>query len=328
MMGWKILAAVAVLSAASTTTATAATPHWQVSTLPMPAGLENDLNRVVAHDGHGGFTAIVGAPSGEEVVTWKHGKPTEHGHPAGKQLIRVWGESRDDTLLVGTLDNKLFTMDGNGFHTVSTTQFSFVEWAVVGPDGDILIMADAADGSTSVQRSTMADPDTWQPVASATPNSEPVAVDDDGSLLMADPSGSYVLHDGVVHRLVSPSPTDAYQPQGVSIKHGEVVGIGWPTAQGDHDVLKWTAPDYAPQVLAGGTNANDVNRHGLVVGTADGLLPVAWPRSGAVEQLPMPTGIAYAVPMFVDDDGAVLGEASGPVNSNIKEAVVWRLVQS
>lgn len=324
MMGWKILTAVAVLSAASTTPAAAATPHWQVSALPMPAGLDNALNRIVAHDGHGGVTAIVGAPSGEEVVTWKHGTPTEHGHPAGEQLIRVWGESRDGRLLAGTLDNKLFTMDDNGFHAVSTARFSFVEWAAVGPDGEILIMADAADGSTSVQRSTMADPNTWQPVADATPGSEPTAIDDDGSVLMADPLGSYVLHDGVVHRLTAPAP---YSPDGVRIRHGVVVGSGLTNGQGDIEALEWAPPGYAPKVLGTDAWANDVNAHGLVAGGTIGGLPVAWPHGGAVEQLPMPTGIASAVPMFVDDDGVIVGEADGPVNSGVKEVVQWRFVK-
>jgi hypothetical protein len=329
-MGWKTLGVVAVLSALASTALTsagpaaAATPHWRASTLPMPAGMEKAGPRLAAHDGHGGYTAIVGSPKGPEIITWQDGRPTEHGQPAGKELVRVWGESRDDVLLVGTYDNKLFTMDNTGFHPVSTTRFSFVEWAAVGPHGDILIMADAADGSTSVQHSTLADPTTWQPVAGVTPGSQPVAVDDDGSMLMADPSGSYVLHDGVVHRLAAPAPTDAYQLDGMSIKHGVVVGFGWPTPDGARQPLEWSAPSYAPKVLDGSGGANDVNAHGLVVGlTTDGL-PVAWPHGGAATQLPLPTGIADATPMFVDDDGAIVGDGRGPLNSGVEQVVVWR----
>jgi hypothetical protein len=329
-MGCKTLGVMAVLSALAATALAApasaadATPHWRPSTLPLPVGRENAGPRLVAHDGHGGYTAI----AGPEIITWRDGQPTEHAAPAGQQPIRVWGESRDDTLLVGTLDNKLlpklFAMDKTGFHEVPTAQFSYVEWAVVGPHGDILIMADAADGSTSVQHSTLADPTTWQPVAGVTPGSQPVAVDDDGSMLMADPSGSYVLHDGVVHRLAAPAPTDAYQPDGMSIKHGVVVGFGWPTPDGARQPLEWSAPSYAPKVLDGSGGANDVNAHGLVVGlTTDGL-PVAWPHGGAATQLPLPTGIAEATPLFVDDDGTIVGDGRGPLNSGVEQVVVWR----
>jgi hypothetical protein len=325
-MGWKtlgVLAVVVLSAAATTTTAAAATPQWHVTELPMPAGLDGAWSDLVAHDGHGGYTALVGAPSGEEIVTWTAGKPTEHGHPAGKQLIRVWGEGRDDALLVGTYDNKLFTMDGSGFHAVPTDQFSFVEWAAVGPHGDILIMADAADGSTSVQHSTLADPGTWQPLPGVTPNSEPIAIDDDGAVLINDSLGSYVLRGGVVQRLSAPGPA-AYAPNAVSLKHGVAVGEGWPTADGDTQALEWAAPGYTAQVLGGGVAANDSDAHGLVVGIASGLSPVVWRHGGPVAALPLPAGTDAGTPKFVDDDGTVIGQVYPVQPGGSAYPVTWR----
>lgn len=323
MMGWKILATVAVLSAASTATAAAATPHWQVSALPLPAGLEGSSSTVVAHDGHGGYTATVGAPQGEVIVTWRDGEPTEHDLPAGQQYLRVWGESRDDTLLLGTLDHQLLTLDDSGYHPVSTAQFTMVEWAVLGPHGDILVMADAADGSTSVQHSTLADPGAWQPLAGVTPGSEPIAVDDDGAVLVNDPDGSYVLRDGVVQRLTAPEGPAAYPPSGGSIKHGVVVGTGFPTQQGATQALKWTAPGTAPQVLDRGVGATDVNSHGVVVGTDANEAPLAWVHGTAATDLPLPAGKTVGIPVFIDDDGTIVGNVTAPLEG-LNHAVVWR----
>jgi hypothetical protein len=325
-MGWRtvgVVAAAVVVATTAATPAVADTLEWTVSALPMPPGLAGASGYLEAHDGHGGYVASVHAPQGNAIVTWRNGEPTAHDLPTGQDSVLVLGESRDDTILLSTPDHLLLTLDDSGYHQLPTPPSTFADWGVIGPDGDIVITAMAADGSTSVQHSTVAQPGWWQPVAGVTPRSTAIAIDNDGSVLMSGPNGSYVLRGRLGRHLSAPAGPAAHPPSGSRITNGVVVGTGYPTARGYTQALEWTAPGRAPLVLNGGAAATDVNANGVVVGVATASTPVVWSQGVDATDLPLPAGRDAGVPAGVDDDGTVVGNV-WTQDDGITYPVVWR----
>ncbi|MFI9383597.1 hypothetical protein [Kutzneria sp. NPDC052558] len=340
-MGWKTLGAVAAAVIATVATATPAladTPHWEVSALPLPAELENAPGYVLASDRHGGYAAIMFADKGHDLVTWKNGKVTDHGLLPESGFGFVFGESDNGTVLLGasteTSETHLYTADATGYHPVSLGQYKGVLSAAIGPRGDIAVqVADPAGpvSSSVVLYWSPLGPVGPRPLPGALPNSTVTAIDEDGTVLLADDAGPYLVRAGASRRLAIPSGYE--RPWARTIRHGVVVGGAVPTELPGPQAMVWTAPGYAAALLDHGASANDVNTSGLIAGAEFELAvpagPAAvWQGTTFLTELPVLDGTRKASARFVDEDGTVAGWSSPGDVDDGGRPVVWRLVSS
>ncbi len=332
-MRWKalgILAAVALAAVAGAAPAMAVgSLHWQASPLPLPAGMPNATGYVWGHDGHGGYVGALNTAKGNVVVTWKDGRVTEHANPGGADTVTVFGESANDTVLA-MVGGKLFTLDATGYHEVSTGLYTHIYSAIIGPHGQIGAYAQdpAEPQSTVALYSSPTGQAGLRPLPGALPNSEPRAIDDDGSVLMNQLNGLYVLRSGVVHQLTLPAGT--HWPTGGAIKNGVVVGEVTPMDGSPRQSMMWTPPNYAPTALDHGGVAYDVNVKGVIAGaeysTQGPEGPAAvWQGSQFQAELPLLPGTTAASARYVDDDGTVAGWASAGSPADAGQPAVWRL---
>lgn len=334
-MGWRTLGAVAaavVATVATATPASAATPHWVVSALPLPPGLEQGY--VLASDGHGGYAGLMFADKGHDLVTWTDGKVTDHGLLPGSHFGFVWGESSDGTVLVAAAEDsgemKLYTVDATGYHAVSTGQYTDIQRAVMGPRGDIAVQAgNPAEPQSSVvlYSSPLGQPG-LRPLAGALPDSSPTAIDYDGTVLFSNDTSSYLLRDGVVRRLTTPPGYE--NPYGMTIRHGVVVGEVGPIGLPGPQAMMWSAPGYVGTPLDHGAVARDVNASGLIAGAElEPRVPAGpaavWQGTTFLTELPLLDGTSKASARFVDDDGTVAGWSSEGSVDDGGRPVVWRL---
>jgi len=329
-MGWKTVAAMVVLlTAASTTTAVAAeVPQWQVTLLPMPADSPNAKVWLFGSDGHGGYAGTITNAAGWAVATWRDGEVAVHDGPDGHDFPEVRGESRDGTVLVDSV-----TLDRAGvYHPVSLGSFSAAAPLVIGPRGDLVGLGTDPESS---ERDALywPSPDA-EPVvlAGMLPNSYPVAIDDDGTVLFRHPDGPYLLRDGVVEQLALPAGYTV--GTAYAIRHGVVTGSAWPPQGSSSGAgLVWRSPD-CPQVLANSAYTTLTrNSHGLSAGTEpapDSDLfygaGAAWRHGQRLGRLPALDGLPAVHPRFVDEDGTIAGVASGPGMSDDGRPALWRLV--
>ncbi|GAA3434765.1 hypothetical protein [Kutzneria kofuensis] len=339
-MGWRTLGVMAATLLAVTATATPAladAPHWQVSALPLPPGLEDVTGYVMAADGHGGYAGLLFADKGHDLVTWKDGKVTDHGLLPESHFGYVYGESRDDTVLVGvsteTSETHLYTVDATGYHAVSTGRYTDVRSAAIGPRGDMAVEAvDPAEPQSTValywSPFGQAGP---RPLPGALPNSTPTAIDDDGTVLLADGTGPYLVRNGATRRLTVPSEYE--RPWANNIRHGVVVGGAVPTALPGPQAMVWTAPGYVATPLDHGAVACDVNASGLIAGAEfEPRVPegpaAVWQGTTFLTELPLLDGTTKASARFIDDDGTIAGWSSAGSVGDGGRPVVWGLVST
>ncbi|HTI20899.1 MAG TPA: hypothetical protein VL652_07895 [Kutzneria sp.] len=332
-MGWRtlgVVAAAALVAAAAVTPATAARmPHWQVTLLPLPADSPNTRGYLLGADGHSGYAGLLVTDQGYTVTTWNDGKVVVHGGPNGDNYPNVYGESRDDTVLVSS-QGASFTLDRAGaFHPVSTGSFTNVFASVIGPCGDLAGTAtDPADPSKTVMLywpSPSAEPSV---LAAALPGSRPQAIDDDGTVLFNHADGPYLLRDGVVRKLTLPAGygySDAW-----SIRHGVVAGDAAPLDRPGATGVLWRSPD-SPQLPAKSATIVAATSYGTSVGTEyvpnsiHGPL-VVWLGTIELGRLPAPDGLPNLGARFIAEDGSVAGAASDrPLDEGGRPAV-WRQV--
>jgi uncharacterized membrane protein len=341
-MGWRTLGVVAAAVLSVTATAAPAmaadTPHWQVSALPMPPGMEDLTAYVMAADGDGGYAGLVFADKGHDLVTWKDGRVTDHGLLPESGFGYVFGESRDGTVLVGvsteTSETHLYTVDATGYHAVSTGQYTDVRRAAIGPRGDIAVEATDPAGpqsSTVVLYWSPLGQAGPRPLPGALPNSYVVAVDDDGTVLLQDDTGPYLVRNGTARRLAIPSGYE--RPWVENIRHGVVVGGAVPIDLPGPSAMVWTAPGYVATPLDHGAVARDVNASGLIAGAEFELRvpegPAAvWQGTTFLTELPLLDGTRKATARFIDDDGTIAGWSTAGAVDDGGRPVVWRLVSS
>ncbi|EWM11519.1 MULTISPECIES: hypothetical protein [unclassified Kutzneria] len=332
-MGWKTLgvaAAVVVATVATATPALAGTPHWEVSALPLPPGVSPGY--LEASDGHGGYAGMMFTPDRFTLVTWKDGRPTDHGMPPGADFGQVVGESNSGTVLIiadaGDGAAKLFTLDGSGYHQVVTGRYTDIRRAAMGPRGDIAVQAVDPLGqqsSTVVLYWSPLGQAGLRPLAGAPANSTPAAIDYDGTVLVnKDDTTPYVVRNGVARPLSAPGHTYVWA---TTIRHGVVVGGA------ESQALMWTGPDYVATPLDHGMSTWDVNASGLIVGeeyepSVQNGPAAVWQGTTFLTELPLLPGTTKARARFVDDDGTIAGWSSEGSVGDGGQPVVWRLVSS
>lgn len=336
-MGWRTLGAVAAAVLSVTATATpasaAATPHWTVTALPMPPGQQEGY--VMAADGHGGYAGLLFEDKGHDLVTWQDGKVTDHGLLPGSHFGSVFGESGADTVLVGVVDGtgayQLYTVDATGYHAVSTGLYTNIRSAAIGPRGDIAVQATNPAGpqsSSVVVYWSPLGPAGPRPLPGALPNSTVTAIDSDGTVLLNDDTGPYLVRSGAARRLTVPA--GYVRPAVSSIRHGVVVGSAVPTVGPGPSAMMWTAPGYVGVPLDHGAVAYDVNTSGLIAGAeVEANVPegpaAVWQGTSFLTELPLLDGTTKARARFVDEDGTVAGWSSAGSVGDGGRPVVWRL---
>jgi hypothetical protein len=325
-MAWRTLGVLAAAVFAATVTVTPAvaaeTPQWQLTLLPLPADSPNAKSTVEGADGHGGYAGEITTAAGYAIVTWHCGKVVVHPGPNGENYPWVRGESWDGTLLLSGMSTGPSTLDPAGvFHTVSVGPWRYAGPSVIGPRGDLVGQGDDPVDLSPVSLhwpSPGAEPVV---LAGALPQSYPVAIDYDGTVLFGNPDGPYLLHDGVVRKLALPA--GYHDVRATAIRRGIVTGVAFPTDGPGDQGLVWQSPD-SPQVLPNSLYMTAANTHGLSVGEGRDGADAAWQDGQELGRLPGMAGLPAVHGRFVDEDGTIAGDVSA--NSAVPgRSARWRL---
>lgn len=318
--------------------AVAAGPQWQVSVLPRPDGVPDDARAMLGGaDGHGGYAGVVfGSDVEMALTTWTVDGAVTHDAPDGYDTPSVYGESDNDTILLqerstdaaGAL--KIFTFDGTNYHPVpigSYGQYDQVRATVIGPRGDLAgYVSKSGDAMNPVPLYWPAPDQQPTELKGALPHSTPTAIDDDGTVLMADLDGPYLLKDGVVTKLALPPGAVSITP--AALRHGVVVGSASMSNSQKLAGVLWQSPD-SPQLPEKASVLVAVTSFGMSTGS-DGSQNAVWSGARQAGQLSLPDGYTDSEVRFIDEDGTVggmvaVGPISEPENYHGGWPAVWKM---
>lgn len=333
-----MLRVVAVAAAAAMTTVLGvapaeAVPGWHATLLPLPEGHPNATGYLTGTDGKGGYAGAFAIGDTMQVVTWKDGKPTIRGLPAGFTSANVFDQNNSGVVLLNAWDvrtgeSRIFTLDDRGFHQVPLPMgYSAGSSQAINDRGDIL-------GFVWSETSTRSETVVW-PVLGVGPMIVPLAegesakdLDDDGAVLVNAGGSSYLWRNGEVRKLEVPS--GHARVYGQAVRKGAVAGFATPRGLEERKGFVWAAPG-TPQELPEAAVGEWINASGLIGGrlplpqTSDGP-PAAWQGTKFLGKLPLPDGFARAKVNAVGDDGAIVGVVTNGWPDDGGSPVVWRQV--
>ncbi|WP_152546780.1 hypothetical protein [Amycolatopsis orientalis] len=286
---------------------------WQAKTLPVPAGTVSAS--VDGTDGRGEFSGQVSDGSVSRIIRWKHGGFTLRDIPAGYERASVndqnrWGDIVGYAATPGSADYASFVLSGSTYRFLPTLEgHRYPRASAINSRGDVVGVVAHLDPYYEV-------PVLWpaggNPVAiTNTQNlSNPVDIDDDGTVLFGDGSGGpYTWKDGVLTSYALPAGYDDSSP--VAISAGKVIASLSADGRYTGDGFVWDGPR-SPRRLERNTGVFAINRSGVIGGQIDTQQigpPAVWDATGQPTRLPLPDGASGGRVSVVGDDGRIGGTA-------------------
>lgn len=311
-----------------------ASGSWTMRYLPMPTGHEDARGYVTGTNSKGVYSGFIGTELGPEVVTWKGGKATLHGAPAGFEHATAWDQNSSGTIVGEALDSETgearpFTLDGSKFRVLPLPEgFSSLNVRAMNEPGDIVGIAFPSDDGNPSAAVLWPASDYHSPVILDLnlPSADVRDIDDDGTILVDSyEAGPHLWRDGVLQTLAVP---DGYTQATVqAIRKGRVVGHASSEADPGGQGFLWVTPA-DPRPLRGSTTASNINAFGLIAGreasptSHQGTLAV-WLGTYSAGRLQMPEGYNGAAGV-VGDDGTIAGHVSTQPLDEGGRPVVWR----
>ncbi|WP_039794638.1 hypothetical protein [Amycolatopsis alba] len=308
-----------------------ATPGWQATLLPLPAGHPGTSGFVFGTDGKGGYAGELAIDDRSQVVTWRDGKPSVRGVPSGYENAHVLDQNGAGTVLLQAYGAEasmtgIFLLDDQGFHEVpAPAGYTKAHGLALNERGDVL-------GTASAEKTAEQVTVVW-PVRGVGPvviptdgETWPTDLDIDGTVLFGSTRGPYTWRNGTVEKLAVPAGYTFALPR--SIRNGTVVGSADAAGVNGSTGFRWTSAA-APERLADSSAGFRVNGSGLIAGalTSEPSVsyghPAVWQGPGSVAKLPLPDGFAVGRAYAIGDDGAIAGiAANGPLDEG-GAPVVW-----
>jgi hypothetical protein len=324
--------AVAVMTTTTLGAAPAgAVPGWQATLLPLPVGHPEASGFLTGTDGKGGYSGNFYIDEGMQVITWRDGKPSLRGTPAGYDWPSVDDQNSAGTVLVTATDTTtggygMFTLDDGGYRPVAPPiGYTSAGAVAINSRGDILGTAWKDDSTKFVTV-------LW-PVLGVGPmvipdetGEYPVDLDDDGTILFTSDGHASVWRNGQADKLAIPAGFDAIS--GSKIRNGAIVGYARGSAVAG---ILWSTPG-DPKPLEASGSAQAINASGLIAGELPPDLgsaygpPAAWHNTTFLGKLPMPDGFERGHVYAVGDDGAITGFVSNRPLDEGGAPVVWHHV--
>ncbi|WP_410657213.1 hypothetical protein [Amycolatopsis sp. lyj-112] len=290
---------------------------WQATPIAVPPGAERRLVSVDTTDGAGSYFGHRAYGSGKAgLLRWQGDQPEEVALPKGSDSAMPADQNRSGTALINaTVDgirNEVFLYRKGKYETLPVpAPYEKPRAVAINDRGDVVAMAEKPDSTGYVVIAWFAYGS--GPLVISPPElpwASPVDIDQDGTILISGGYSAYLWRSGELSPL-PPSPDVPVVTRALS--KGRAVG----TIIGEKaQAVLWHLG--SPHLLEGGGEAEDINRHGLIAGSAGDWNgpPAVWRGTRLLAKLPLPQDATSAYPAIASDDGTIVGSAEpdiGPV---------------